>query len=952
MSYGQFPDVSYRSGCNSDAVYFGECYQHHQGSGATITGVYNVTRVPDYSADPSPSGIEPYASPTSFGLPDCAGVPDCGSGNPACNGLPPTGALTCNTVDHNYYVSGTGLIDFNTCRKIGFKNVQARKVWHGRFGFLSHDPAGCSDTWTPGVYSDCPAENFQPNPDTTKYLRMRRDIKVDITCVDFYCQTHTATYHYIREYTVDRYAGTLSLTECYESPVYSGATCDAIGSCGDWMPPYTWAQDLLFVDACAGNVIGTSGNIISTLGNPVAYVTNTGISIESHGGCVVPDSRTEWCPDCCPEMSGSYDISCNITLSDPYTAQDLYNDTKELLAEWDMTDDMRYPWRTDEYCTIAPLVTRNEVAVPVSPDFRGSCTMDDGNGGQIPWTDFQATIHDGSIRGAPLPAGYQHHFDWQHRTWKSCNSMFGGTSYYVDTIGAWSARNEAGDVTDTVVPVTSTQWTENYEAGFYAPGAWQDFRGGVLTVQKWAEVQITRPSINFARPCGADRYNFDEPTVRCISAVTTGTPPNITIDTYNLGSAGISTDDPVLVCGTNNSGVDGAWKVTRIDDDNFQLSTRLFALPSGFVSPHDCEAGILGKLRFPSAPGICGKVKIVDATNTAPIALTLSENTWLTDGDRVKIENVLGNTAANGIWRVKVKSPSEILLSGSIGNAPYSGKGVIYDPFGAGEEWNDSNPKGEFSYLAWTFNFRDGAEYDRMVAQNGTLSTSYCDTLPLPDPVRPWSNYPQEYTSITCETHCLPHTTCCPTVLAISPNGESWANGKTFEVPVLAPDERYGSYWQAAIRQHIPDPLWQAPHKPCVLGADGHYQDLVWNEDNGACSADTSILAGDGETVIPVKYYPLRPYVESRCELPSGAPLLPHDAYINCVPLSGNISGLSCQAQGIVGHAGGSANPNTCTTPWGIYLRELSCVCGNVRSDFIDDYQRNGIACAQEVPPP
>jgi hypothetical protein len=56
----------------------------------------------------------------------------------------------------------------NKCRLRGGKWVQAIRNHHGVFGFLSHDPAGCSDV----ICTDTSRnhESPQPTPDQTKYL--------------------------------------------------------------------------------------------------------------------------------------------------------------------------------------------------------------------------------------------------------------------------------------------------------------------------------------------------------------------------------------------------------------------------------------------------------------------------------------------------------------------------------------------------------------------------------------------------------------------------------------------------------------------------------------------------------------------------------------------------------------------------------------------------------------
>jgi hypothetical protein len=419
-----------------------------------------------------------------------------------------------------------------------------------------------------------------------------------------------------------------------------------------------------------------------------------------------------------------------------------------------------------------------------------------------------------------------------------------------------------------------------------------------------------------------------------------------------------------LVCGTSDTGIDGGWKVTKLSDNDYQLSQRLFSFPSGFVSPRDCEFGIFGKIRFPSAPAICGKVKVIGASNAAPIVLGLAEDVWLRDGDRFFVQGVSGNSAANGYQTALVRGPREIALSGTSGNGNYSAGGFAFSPFAVDEKWNDTESKGEYSFQTWDFNFRDVGEFVRLSGQYNDPSLSGCAGVTMPDPVRPnafANGYPSEISNMACGTHCLGYKNCAPSVIAITPNGETWPNAMNHGFGSMGLDSKYGAQWQAQIKQHVTDPLWQPPHKPCinptVIDEEGdvHPQHVHWLEDDGTCNQDSEDILGDGISTIARRYYPLRPFVESRCDAPADAPLLPQGIYLGCLtfdqlqtlPMP---SGIVCGPPNPVGHS--DKYPRTTPMPWGWYLRELSCVCGNVRPEFADVYRANGVDCKEEVPPP
>ena len=71
--------------------------------------------------------------------------------------------------------------------------------------------------------------------------------------------------------------------------------------------------------------------------------------------------------------------------------------------------------------------------------------------------------------------------------------------------------------------------------------------------------------------------------------------------------------------------------------------------------------------------------QITAASNTAPIQITTSTNHGLSTGDRVSIIGVVGNTAANGAFRVTVIDGSNFTLNSSSGNGAYSSGGMVVD---------------------------------------------------------------------------------------------------------------------------------------------------------------------------------------------------------------------------------------------------------------------------------
>ena len=128
----------------------------------------------------------------------------------------------------------------------------------------------------------------------------------------------------------------------------------------------------------------------------------------------------------------------------------------------------------------------------------------------------------------------------------------------------------------------------------------------------------------------------------------------------------------------------------------------------------------LGFSSFISSPSIIG------ATNASPIVITTSSSHGLTTGEQVTIQNVAGNTAANGVWIVTNLTANTFQLVSSSGNGAYTGGGTaitgklnsglpdvyttnMYDRT-TGKKWNDmTNVERQASALNTGNVFWDGA---------------------------------------------------------------------------------------------------------------------------------------------------------------------------------------------------------------------------------------------------
>lgn len=63
---------------------------------------------------------------------------------------------------------------------------------------------------------------------------------------------------------------------------------------------------------------------------------------------------------------------------------------------------------------------------------------------------------------------------------------------------------------------------------------------------------------------------------------------------------------------------------------------------------------------------------ISNATNASPIVITTNSAHGFANGDEVLIRGVLGNTAANGVWKIQNATSTTFELVGSTGNGAYS----------------------------------------------------------------------------------------------------------------------------------------------------------------------------------------------------------------------------------------------------------------------------------------
>jgi hypothetical protein len=967
----------------------GSCFQHRKAAEDGIPEWQNVTVVADFKlpGDPnySAGGVPVFPRyddgagwPDGLACPDevcigSAGYQPCGPWLHDDRATCATPDTTHATVDANCYLKG-GTLDLSQCRKgPGFKNVQAQKWWHGRFGYRSHDFYGSQGraSWFPLSDDTCTHEHEpeQTTAETTKYLKQVVVLSYDLDEQD---NGNGPGTHYIatitRSMEVGRYTGlrnpagssdsgsaaSILVAMAYLGAEYAGVgmNLDATfgGKIWEKIADYwsTFGADITVdwsrsTDGSGNTVL--RGDATHTLHGSAGYAEwcpETGsataqfYAVDDTATWVLSYTETFTCSDTSwtftreGESWGSYhyvfDISMTGTLSVAYTEADLEDDVVELLAEWDLADDVVYPWRHDEWTTIAPLVTRREYPAAVVP----------GVESDVDWEEpFEGLPeYDGSVKGAPGP-GTDRHFDYDHETYGSCVDDDEQPVAFRTWWGAWANELPASagvnfnvaDPTDLAMPPAATQWRQNWQGTWPSAGEipsegggfWH--KGGLMFAQKWAQIKVPRRSHNFARPCGEDRWALDEPKVRCVSS-TSGDPVQVTLESDVVVADGTK----CLVCGLG--GVDGVWEVTRISAGVYELTTFVGAAPAR----EDCGSGIFGPLRWPTAPAICGRVRVVASSGSGPVTMTVSEPTQLVTGDQVVING--------GTYTATVVSAVQFSVVSYAGNPV--GQWVT-SPGAAAYQWHDNQGKGDFLYLNWTFNFRDHAERSRVNAEADAYPD--CDNIGGGAEIRTsqtaWG-MPQDVSGMGISQEGLAFDVCNPQVMAITPNGETWTNGVVKAFPTIKADDRYGARWWGKFYDGMQDPLWQEPHKPCVEGLE---TTCAWVIDQGACPAD---LCVEG---VGVMYYPHWASIEARSDVPGGAPALPTGTTMHVLTLAELNTGTEPTGlvlppptgEGYVPPDGGLTAwlPVQVETDWGRWWRQVSCVCGE--GQFASDYEAQGI---------
>lgn len=303
---------------------------------------------------------------------------------------------THKKIDRNCYFKNGDTRDMRMSRLFGFQKIHARKFWHGRLGFTSTDRCSLDPTLS---------------PDQTLY----RTISGTITGKWFDQDGglgpcgNMLTYFELKVenlvISVDRYTGITTVSGTYTCRHYDGVSYIPLTIADSDINTHLWSRIKQLEWACGvpdfyQSALDTGmydGLDVSRL-ERTATNTHHEIHIE-----------TEYSTPTCPgeTFTGHY-LHCTLDLSDAYTAADCYQDLKDLLFEWDMSNmtlaKFRGKWDVgvaDEFLTLAALCVYDEIGPSVPNIFTQTAgvpsdvrafTMDDYSGtisgGVWPQTDW------------------------------------------------------------------------------------------------------------------------------------------------------------------------------------------------------------------------------------------------------------------------------------------------------------------------------------------------------------------------------------------------------------------------------------------------------------------------------------------------------------------------------------------------------------------------------------
>jgi hypothetical protein len=1006
--------LPYRLPCEAVAgkprYFLGGPFQHKRGP-ENEDKYTNSTAVPNWDTiEGTPATISPYErfTPDESADASCE-LHSCNPDGAPCSAWP-------EPIPPNVFTHTEGdLVDFALSRKRGWKAVQAARSWHGAFPWTAPEHGCKTNLCADGVNG---FQAYQANSSQIKYLTATYDVRVrnhfdagedaggylnadktgartvnassgEITSTLSTSQENAANFgsgavvtRHIENGVGHEYdeAGAIiatyngngtTLLDSLDNDLYcafprlrADADFDIPGFISAWNSAHTTPMPLM-TEPNSYSCDITSSDADGDWSVDAFFSRDaTGVSwhftITQDNGI---DENNTW------EYYGA------ITLSNPNHGDDVLADIyNNLLSTWPLNDDHLHPWRTDLRGSLAPYVTRKETA-NTSPLGFNPYTVDSPTspGTRIPWYDdrvYDSTgtilILDGSVLGAPKPAGYQNYFDFRFQDIRGCcqRSDDGSKTWAWYQFGWGMNVSDFNALSSCQLPLNATQWNNWFMAANKPAGAWiiyadqadyfppdcinsDDSHSGAgdtgkIVACKYAEILEPWPSQNFALPAGDMKFWFDETRVYCatnVSGAAEGSTWNLVDPDTGSAPATIETSDiwggPV---------VGGFFAISSYSSGVVTLGAKQYDVSSNWASKSNGDdATCFGPLRWHNYPSLLGRSAI-----TADMAGTIF--------NFAAAQPPFGMTSSTHQEQIDLYDSAMTLLQSNVTATRISDtqfsildpqpSGVFVQIHGA-TKWyiNDTSSKGDFTVLQWWFDYRTIRETES--------ERSDCDGNPITVPeFVTYADADCNFNNATVATPgfgfrrfcqqqgCLPFVPCAPRVVCVSPNGETWNNGITIAMPTtMLWDEQYGTRYQAAVESTMTDLFWQPPHFPCNIKSCA-----IWKMDDGTCNGDvhTNCAVGigcpddigcDDDSTPPVFYYALAPLVEARLTIPGNygpgqdesAPALPDGiqiGWLSPVDHADTVAGVALppKASGPLSDSGVPGNCN-CTSA----LHETLC---------------------------
>jgi hypothetical protein len=416
--------------------------------------------------------------------------------------------------------------------------------------------------------------------------------------------------------------------------------------------------------------------------------------------------------------------------------------------------------------------------------------------------------------------------------------------------------------------------------------------------------------VNFGRPCGADKFAVDQTTVCCVNSTgSSGTQFLITVTPTGgaiapLATGGLQNGDYVILEGT------GIFQIASISGSvapwtlNCTTLAAIDGIPTGFVFTPDSDSSAhVGRLRFPTASGLCGRAAITTAVAGSTVTITPAiAQPWLRAGTTgsilVDLYDASMTLLVSGAALTRVSDTSFTFTHAALPTAVWmTGVGVDYTQYTSASQKTGV-------HLDWTFNARAAATgYTTPPTWYGGISGctactvtqfNYSGSCPAPVGIVPWY-----------EGDPVEHFT--GQVMFAFPSGITF-------------DDIFGAHWQAAVMLTMPDPFWQTPFWPdCGVTAP---DSVSWSEDDGTCQVDTETVVDGGGTTYN-KFYAHHPLVEALSSIPAGKTLpagitLLYDPAHNAIAPPYYPNGIPIGAD--------DGSYGSIATDWGFAANACSCI--------------------------